>query len=176
MYDKVNAQKAASGSGAASASAGRPARGRRDWPLGASVAVAVAIMALLIAGISIAVRLGYRHSNYIQDLSSSFAHGERHDSLRIDAGEGRQPLADSRATRLFTVISDAGMGKPSDAFPEDQGIELEFGDGCMLGIWPVTLEGGQDGVLLRYTCADGEVFAYDTDRLTIEDVRQAAGL
>ena len=179
MADKKLDGSAAPPAGAASFD-GAAERAKRDWLLKACIAGVVVLAIVLIIPFASMVRMSLRHNAYMADLSTSFAQGERRNSILASMDGGETIVSKSQATRLFTTIADAGMGKPSERVPSDseEGVVLSFGDGTTLGIWPENDHDPEAGVLLRYTRADGDVFAYSTsvERLVFDDVLAMLGL
>ena len=128
---------------------------RRDWSLAAPIALVVVLAIVLIVPMINAGRLLYRFNRFEYDLAQSMSFAERNGASR------------ERGNRFYTMVVDAGMGKPASTFPDEPGTLYEFGDGSTLELWPVDIDGDPDtpGTLIRYTRSDGDVFAYDTDRL-----------
>ena len=154
-------------------------RSKRDWQFWAMVAGAVVCLMLLAVPLVLAGRMTYRFQGFKQDLAQSFASGERKGTVTLTSAEGTRQVTDAQCHAFFSTIERAGMGKPTEVVPTSQGLTLEFGDGSTLDLWEVEIvgAGGADGtgVLVRYQRADGEVYAYDTDQMQLDDCIRALG-
>ena len=142
MYDRI--QRAAS------------TGGKHDRSLLPHIVGVIVLSAILVVPLFNMARTMYRYQTFKQDLAESMAFAEH-----------RGIISQSDADRFFTMIVDAGMGKPQQEVPESDGTRYEFGDGSTLELWPVDIDGDPQnpGTLIRYTRSDGEVFCYDTDRI-----------
>lgn len=126
----------------------------RDLSLFPHVALVIMIAAAIIAPMCYMGRMMYRYLCFKQDLAQSTTYAERLGVLSKEQG-----------SRFFTLVVDAGMGKPQADVPNERPARFEFGDGSAIELWQVAIDGHEDrpGTLIRYTRADGDVFAYDTD-------------
>lgn len=154
----------------------RPARSRRDYLFWGLVVGVVALSVALVVPLGWSGHLLYSHHGFVRDLSASAAYGRQHRSTTVEVdGETRDANYD-QVSRLVETIVALGMGKPSDAAPDEPGVTVSFGDGSSLSLWRVEItDAGRvsdEGVLVRYVRADGNVYAYDTDLLTYDDVRR----
>ena len=140
---------------------------KRDLSLVPHVVLIIVLSVVLIVPIGCMCLTMYRFQCFKQDLAASMAHAE-------DAGI----LDRDRANRFFGTVVDAGMGKPQDAIPTWEPARIEFGDGSTLELWQVAIDGDSDtpGTFIRYTRADGDVFAYDTDRLDFQLLVDTLGI
>ena len=131
------------------------ARGR-DRSLVPYIVGAVALSIALLVPLVNMVRMTYRFQEFKQDLAESMAFAEEQGTLEHDD-----------ADRFFKLIVSAGMGKPQKTLPDDDGARYEFGDGSILELWEVDIDGNPEnpGTLIRFTRADGNVFCYDTDQI-----------
>ncbi len=152
----------------------QPRRSRRDFLFWGLVVGVVALSVALVVPLVQSGRLLYAHHGFVRDLSASAAYGRQHRSTTVEVdGETRDASYD-QVSRLVETIVALGMGKPSDAVPDGPGVTVSFGDGSALELFAVGIaEAGRssdEGVLVRFTRADGAVFSYDTDRLSYADV------
>jgi hypothetical protein len=129
---------------------------KRDRSLVPHIALVILLALALMAPIAHACSLMYRYQGFKQDLAASLTYAENHNVI-----------PEGRAARFYALIVDAGMGKPAKTFPADGGTLVECGDGSSIELWEVAIDGDPDnpGALIRYTRADGSVFAYDTDKV-----------
>ena len=131
-------------------------RTKKDISLVPHILLVVIIATVLIVPFAYMGRMMYRYQEFKQDLAESMAYAEMHGTLSGDD-----------ADRFFSLIVDAGMGKPQNTVPGVEGVRYEFGDSSTLELWSVDIDGDPEnpGTLLRYTRADGDVFCYDTDKI-----------
>lgn len=154
-------------------------RSRRDFLLwGLIVGVALLAGALAVP-LTQSGRILHAHHDFVQDLTDSALYGRRHGTTTVEVdGQPRETSYD-KVSRLIATISSLGMGRPSDHVPDEPGVRVEFGDGSSLSLWQVQITDpgrtADEGVLIRYVRADGDVFSYDTDRLSYEDVLHILG-
>lgn len=157
----------------------RPTHSRRDFLFWGLIVGVAALAVVLAVPLVQSGRLLHAHHDFVQDLSASAAYGRQHGTTTVEVdGEARDASYD-QVSRLIQAIVDLGMGKPSDAMPDDPGIVVSFGDGSTLALWPAAIteasRESDEGVLVRYVRPDGSVFSYDTDRITYEDARGMFG-
>ena len=140
---------------------------KRDRSLLPHIIVVIVLSAILVIPFFNMGRAMYRYQTFKQDLAESMAFAEH-----------RGIISQSDADRFFTMIVDAGMGKPQSMVPEAGGMRCEFGDGSTLELWPVDIDGNPEnpGTLIRYTRADGDAFCYDTDRIDYQLAVDTLGL
>lgn len=138
-----------------------------DCSLAPHIAAVILLFVMLVTPMACLGRMMHRYQSFKQDLAESMASAEHRGILSRD-----------EADRFFTLIVDAGMGKPQDAVPDGGGVRYEFDDGSTLELWPVDIDGdpGNPGTLIRYTRADGDVFTYDTDRIDYQRALDMLGL
>ena len=142
-----------------------------DWQLWAIIAATVVLVLALLIPLVGTLRFMNGYHDFIRELNESALYGREHGSTAITLDGTKQKPNFDGVSDVIGNISDAGVGKPSYAEPEG-GILIDFGDGTTLSLSPVaiTTESRQSdtGVLVRYTRADGSVYAYDTDRMGYE--------
>lgn len=142
-----------------------------DWQLGLIIAATVVMFLILL--VPLIGTLGFMNSyhEFIRDVSESARYGREHGSSTIALDGELQKIDFDGISDVIGNLTDAGMGRPSDAKPEG-GIVISFGDGTSLSLNEVPIETesrlSDAGVLVRYTRADGSVYAYDSDRLGFE--------
>ena len=140
---------------------------KRDRSLLPHIVGVIVLSAILVIPLFNMARMMYRYQAFKQDLAESMSFAEH-----------RGILSRSDADRFFSLIVDAGMGKPQNTVPEAGEARCEFGDGSTLELWPVDIDGNPEnpGTLIRYTRADGDVFCYDTDRIDYQLAVDTLGL
>jgi len=155
----------------------RRPRSRRDGMLLVWILIAVFLLIALAAPVAWGAHLQLKYKAFVNDLTGSVLYGKEHGSVFAVDGDARRSIAPDRASRLYEIILTIGAGKPQKTAPEAEGLLLEFGDGSSLffceAFIPESGAEAGEGVYFRYTGAEGDVYAYDTPRLTY-DVLHAA--
>lgn len=155
-----------------------PKSPRRDILLFVVATLAISMLISAAIPIGCAASLMGKYHRFIQDLGTSVSYAREHGTLEVSVeGERRNRLSDAEA--VYKIIADTGMGSPLDEAPDGEPIAFAFGDGSSLQLFPTQIEepGGEvvDGLAVCYQRIDGSMFAYDTDRITYEDVVSAIG-
>ena len=89
----------------------RSPRLKRDWRFGLAVGTAVLLILLVTVPLFFSARLFYRHHGFVRDLSSALVHSQ---TLTAAYGEERWNVSAGSASRLFTLLVDAGAGRPKE--------------------------------------------------------------
>ena len=137
MYDRIRKQEAA--------------KSKRDRSLSPHVIVVIVLAAIIIIPFANMCVMMYRYQGFKQDLAQSMAATD-----------------DKNYDGALALIVDAGMGKPQREHPETEPVRATFADGATLELWEVAIDGNEQvrGTLIRYTDAGGNVFSYDTDKIS----------
>lgn len=142
-----------------------------DWQLGLIIAATATLFLVLLVPLISTLSFMNSYHEFIQSVSESARYGREHGTTTITRDGDAQKISFDGVSDVIGNLTDAGMGKPSKAEP-DGGIAISFGDGTSLSLSPVAIETtsrlSDTGVLVRYTRADGSVYAYDSDRLGYE--------
>lgn len=159
-------------------SQGLPRNHRRDILLFVAATLAISMLISAAIPIGCAASLMGKYHRFIQDLGTSISYAREHDTLEVSI-EGEQGGNLSQAEAVYKLIADTGMGSPLDEAPDGEPVAFAFGDGSSLQLFPTRIEepGGEtvDGLAVYYQRIDGSMFAYDTDRITYEDVIATIG-
>ena len=142
-----------------------------DWQLWAIIAATGALFLILLVPLIGTLHFMNSYHDFVHDLSESAMYGREHGSTTITLDGEKQKISFDGVSDVIGNISDAGMGRPTKTEP-DGGVIISFGDGTSLTLSEVAIETesrlSDTGVLVRYTRADGSVYAYDSDRLGYE--------
>lgn len=155
------------------------AKTKRDWPLQTIVIGVIIIAVIVLLPFFYFMRSSYRYHHYVKEMTSSFVYGESKNTIGVSLDDEQLRVKKAGAQRLYSVITQTGMGKPAAEAPEAEGMVISFGDGALLDIRPavITDKGRESdtGVYFCYTNTEGKTFAYDTDRLQYENLRVIVG-
>lgn len=156
-----------------------PRSSRRDTLLILAVTFAISLLIAAAIPVGCAVSLMGRYHRFIQDLGNSLMYARENGTLEISV-DGKSGKADiSQAEAIYSLISNTGMGSPLSEAPEGKPLALFFGDGTSLQLFATQIEESDgkrvDGLAVCYQRKDGSMFAYDTDRLTYQDVVSRIG-
>lgn len=142
-----------------------------DWQLWAIIAATVVLVLALLIPLVGTLRFMNGYHDFMRELNESALYGREHGSTTITLDGTKQKPNFDGVSDAIGNISDASVGRPNDAEPNG-GILIAFGDGTTLSLSPVAITTenrlSDMGVLVRYTRADGSVYAYDTDRMSYE--------
>lgn len=151
-----------------------PKTPRWDGKLVASIAICVAVAVAVLTPVAQMLYYEKQFRGFIAELSESTVYAYRQNTLQVtrdgvtEIGEGEWGYT------LFGCISRAGVGKPRKELPEEEPIELNYGNGATLQLWevPIPERGARNpkGVLVHYVGVDGVAYTYDSDKLQFYEV------
>ena len=142
----------------------RSPRLKKDWRFGLAVGTAALLILLVTVPLFFSARLFYRHHGFVRDLSSALVHSQ---TLPAAYGEERWNVSAGSASRLFTLLVDAGAGRPDRRPPAGKELSLDLGGGICLSLWPL-VSADEPGVWISFTRSDGSVFTYSTEKLQFD--------
>ena len=133
-----------------------------------SVAILLFVTALLLGGY-----LYYGSFRiFVQDFSRATSVNYRKGSVTVTTEEENFVLTDENVYYVYNAIVNAGRGRLAEAPERKPDALLKYQFGGTLELWEVDLKNTSSqrdsGLFLRFTNMDGEVYAYDTDRLTLD--------
>ena len=156
-----------------------PRASRRDLLLFVVVTLAISLLISTAIPIGCAVSLMGGYHRFIQDLGGSLAYAREHETLELSVDGETRKADPSEGEALYGLLSDTGMGSPLSEAPGGEPLTLSFGDGTSLQLFSTQIEESDgtkvDGLAVCYQRKDGSTFAYDTDRLTYQDVISRIG-
>lgn len=142
-----------------------------DWQLGLIIAATATLFLVLLVPLIGTLSFMNSYHEFIQDVSESARYGREHGTTTITLDGEPQKVSFDGVSEVIGNLTDAGMGRPTKA-QADGGILIGFGDGTSLSLSRISIDTtsrlSDTGVLVRYTRADGSVYAYDSDRLGYE--------
>ena len=142
-------------------------REKRHLPIPVIVAIALAALAL-IALLILRPTMSYRrYVAFLESLSADTTYAYANDSLRCERAD--QPplrLTGENAYAVYNKLVAAGQGSFGGEAPEGGGVLLDYGNGATLELWPKTFSGSgrRDGLMVRYTDAEGKTTVVSTNR------------
>ena len=139
----------------------RPPKEKTDWRLGLAVGAAVLLILLISIPLVFSSRLFYRHHSFVQDLSSALVHSR---TLTAVSGEDSWDVPSGRASSLFAVLVDAGVGRPEKQAPAGEELSLTFDGGACLSLRPLE-SADKPGIWISFTRPGGSAFSYSTEKL-----------
>ena len=133
-----------------------------------SVAILLFVMTLLIGGYM------YYGSfrTFVTDFSNATSVTYRKGSVTVTTETETFTLSDENVYFVYNSIVNAGRGRLGQPPERAADVVLHYQFGGKLELWEVKLDDRQSrtdqGLFLRFTNLTGEVYAYDTDRLTLD--------
>ena len=151
-----------------------PKGSRRDVLLIVAATFAISLLIAIAIPVGCAVSLTNRYHGFIKDLGSSLTYAREHDTLELSVDGTTQKADLSQADAVYGLLYDTGMGSPLSEAPDGQPLAFFFGDGSSLQLFSTKIEEADgkkvDGLAVCYQRKNGGLFAYDTDKLTYQDV------
>lgn len=152
-------------------------KSKRDH--GLLIAVAIVVAVAIVASVPIVISMAnsgkYKEfvSRYTDAINSS--HTETTVRVTIDGEDIDAPL--SNASRVYSIVLAAGMGKAQKNIPEGNPVIISFKDGSQIELREAQITEKsalrENGLFVRFTGTDGYVYQYDTDKLSMDSVRSA---
>lgn len=159
MYDKVQPRR----------------KSRRNGPLIIAAAVCMAVILTVFGLLAWSIRYHWRFQRFIGGLSNSTTYAYDSNSLMAQVDGARLCISGENTYHIYSYIISGGMGRVVRTLPEEEGVLLDYGDGTRLRLWDVASEGygaiRERSLLICYEDAEGSIYAYATDKLTLETVQ-----
>lgn len=153
------------------------AKARKDRSVIPLIAIALIIAAIASAPFVWAVKLNFDYNKYMKDLRDEFIKGERFDTINALYDEEEFHISKENASTIFTIISQAGMGRVCEPLPHDfdESALIDLGHGSTLYLAPTVMtieyEEQVSGIYVEYTFANGKVYAYENDKMYFYNIR-----
>ena len=148
---------------------------KKDMLLG--VWIAVVVILFLIVGIPAVkgLREVHKYKNFVNDYTESLNHARRNGGVTVETvEEDCWTMTESQGSRLYTMIMDAGMGKPQKDDPEGVFYYLTFPNGSELRLCEVEImekaRKRDTGIFISFENTDNIIYRYDTDNIDVDDV------
>ncbi|MBQ9031807.1 MAG: hypothetical protein IJ106_10200 [Parasporobacterium sp.] len=147
---------------------------KKDLLLLIAILVVVGVAAAaLIPAISAGVISG-QYKTFVSRYTDSMNLSRKMGKVTVVTDSGEEKTSVDGASQIYSLILDAGMGKPQSQTPESPGKEIRFADGAVMQFWGVEIPEAsarrQDGLFVRYQATDGYIYQYDTDKLTMDSI------
>ena len=156
----------------------KPKQSRRDYVLLAAISLAVGLVIFICASVVWYLWQRNHYLTFVSTLSDSTVYAYENGTLTGREDGAAFSLDRETGYQLYTLLSNQ-QGKPRRQVPRESPLlTLDYGDGAVLELWPVELDGDtqrQTGILWRFTSSDGHAWVYDTDRFgpnTVEKLGQ----
>lgn len=155
-------------------------RAKQDWTWKILLAVAVLLLLPPILTAIYAIHTQREFSAFIADLSRSTLYAYQHGCLTVEDTDGRKVTAveSDDIYYFYRAVSVGGRGRPRrDAPSSGDSIRLTFGNGAWVQLLDTAVKNSRlnrdRGLFIQYHFAGGGEYSFDTDRLTLEQVRTA---
>lgn len=132
-----------------------------------------AAVLLLVTALLIGAYLYYgSFRQFVGDFSSATSVTYRKGSVSVTTQEESFVLSGENVYFVYNAIVNAGRGRLAEAPERAPDAVLDYQFGGVLELWEVDLKDSssrtENGLFIRFTNLRGEVYAYDTDRLTLD--------
>lgn len=147
-----------------------------EWPLIAGLGACFLVILIVVLSIIWSGWYQRRYWRFVGDLSESITYAYENDCLQVNMDDRKIRMSGDNAYKLYDIITSCGPGKVGTAPKEEAVVTLDFGDGSLLNMWSVKLVNSSTdriyGVFVQYIDAEGRVYSYDTDQISVEKVLQ----
>ncbi len=108
---------------------------------------------------------------YLNDISEVTNMNYRKGSVLVTTEDEQFYLSKENIYLVYTNIVNSGRGRPGEVPEREPDAVLEYKFGGKFEFWEVEVKGGNSsrktGLFIAFTNREGEVYAYDTDRLDL---------
>lgn len=132
----------------------------------------VLVFCLVIAMVAFAVWfLGYqrRFSDFVGKLSDSTTYAYNNDSLTAKIDGKSIKVSEENMYGIFAYLSLNKSGKESRRRPEGEPVELDYGNGAILKLWNMSVD-GNNYLFVQYIDKDGYIYSYISYKATLDTV------
>ena len=153
----------------------RKKRSKKD--IGLLVAILVVVVLIGLASIPIISSnvLSAKYKTFQKHYTESMNSSRKSGKVKVTDGAEEISCSVDAASQIYGLIFDAGMGKKQKKIPEGEGIQIIFTDGTSILFLETDIPEKSalrdKGVFVRYEGADGYLYQYDTDQLTMDAIR-----
>ena len=149
---------------------------KTDYPLLLRLLLVVVVFAIVITPIVLSARATRRFNHFKAEYLETMTTARQNKRVFVTTDGETYKLPVEKASALYALLLDCGMGKEQKEIPEGEPIRLDFGGSASMDFWEVEIpEESRErdyGVFVRYQEKDGYFYQYDTDRLGFETVVQ----
>ncbi len=141
----------------------------RLWLILSGCVLFLGLVTALIIG-SYAYYASFR--GFMSDFSEATNLNYRKGEVLVTTAEEEFYLSKENTYFVYNVIVNAGRGRLGEAPTREPDAVLDYKFGGKLELWDIDLKSGEAnqkrGLFIAFTNKEGEVYAYDTDRLVLE--------
>ena len=152
----------------------RSMKRKKDLGLLAAVIIAAGLLVAAIVPLISAGIMNGKYREFISRYTDSMAASRKTGFVSVVMDSGKQAVETDKVGSVYTLIIDAGMGKPQSAVPEGSPIEIRFPDSSAIQFWEAEITDKsaerESGLFVRYQGPDGFEYKYDTDKMTLQAV------
>ena len=137
--------------------------------------IAVVVILFLIVGIPAVrgIHEVHRYRTFVNEYTDSLNHARKNGGVTVGTvEEDVWRMTADQGSRLYTLIIDAGMGKPQKEDPAGKYYYLTFPNGSELRLCEVEImekSRKQDkGLFISFENKDNTVYMYDTDNIDVD--------
>lgn len=157
---------------------------KRDVLLAVSVIAFIVILCVTTLPLAQMIKMGHDYRKYVDAFTDSLTDARKKGGLTATwgpQGDFMWRLTNDQGSHLYTVLLDAGMGKPQKEMPDrEDSLFLTFPDGAVMSLWRTEItERSRErdiGLFVRFTSNDGRVWMYDTDRIDPDKLFESLGV
>lgn len=131
--------------------------------------IAIAFLVVMSIPLVKSVKMAHDYKTFVKEYTDTLNYARRHGGGKVEFGGKTHTLSNDKASRMYTYILDAGMGKPIKEVPDADVYTIRFPDGASLRLWETEITEKSrikdEGVAISFTNKEGKVYQYDTDMI-----------
>lgn len=148
----------------------RDQKAKKDMGLYVTAAVAVCLLAAAVYAAVWFFGCQKRFAKFVSNLSASTTYAYNNDCLTAKTDGTTFPVSAEDMYGIFTCLSLNKPQKESGKAPEGEPLILDYGDGAVLKLWAMPAKDGRADLFVQYTDAEGNVYSYISDKITLETI------
>ena len=142
---------------------------KKDSRMRIVIVVVVVFMVVMSIPLVKSVTMAHDYRNFVDTYSKALNYARKNSGVKVEVNGETYTLSSDKASRMFTYIVDAGMGKPIKEMPEGDTYTLKFPDGCSMKVSETVITEKSrlkdEGIAISFTNKEGKIYQYDTDRI-----------
>ena len=135
------------------------------------ITLAVLVCAIAVVAASVVWFLGYhgRFTEFVGKLSASTTYASKNGGLIATVDGKTYKVSEENMYGIFAYISLNKSGRESKKAPEGEPVILDYGNGMMLKLWDMPLD-GHHYLFIQYTDIYGDIYSYISYKTTLDTV------
>ena len=147
---------------------------KKDYALPVIILIAAVVFVIALSPIIFSLKASGNYHKFTDAYTDAMnsSHTRSRIAVTVEGETYQVPLR--RVSEIYQRILNAGMGKEQKEQPGESAVIIEFADGSRIEFQeaeiPEISAKNDIGLFVRFTGADGLIYQYDTDQLTLEHI------